>query len=261
MIILSYLLAGVFAGLVAGLLGVGGGVVVVPILIIAFESQGISDHVLTHMAIATSLATIIFTSLSSIWNHHQNGAVLWPVFKPIGLGIVAGAILGVFTVIQLDGELLKRLIGIFAILVALKMLVKKASSGSRPIPSNASLIMAGGVIGWISSMFGIGGGTLSVPFLSRTNIDMKKVVGTAAACGLPIAVFGAATNVVLGYDVPNRPDWSLGYIYVPACLGVVLMSVYFARVGAKLAHKISSEKLRTLFAVLLLLVGVRFLVT
>lgn len=259
MIILSYLVAGVFAGLVAGLLGVGGGIVVVPMLIIAFEAQGFSDSVLTHMAIATSLGTIVFTSLSSIWSHHQNGAVLWKVFQPIALGIMLGAVLGVFTVIQLDGQLLKRLIGIFAVIVALRMLSKRSASGKAPIPSRLILGVAGSVIGWVSSMFGIGGGTLSVPFLSRCDIDMKKVVGTAAACGLPIAIFGAGTNMFVGQGVSDRPDWSIGYIYLPALLGVVVASVYFAKVGAKLAHRIPSEKLRSLFAVLLLLVGVRFL--
>lgn len=260
MIILSYLIAGVFAGLVAGLLGVGGGIVVVPVLVMAFEAQGFHSDVLVHMAVATSLGTIVFTSSSSIWNHHIRGAVRWDLFKPLAVGITLGAVLGVLTVVQIDGAWLKKLIGIFAVFVALKMLLSHKTSGSLPEPSPPALMKAGTFIGWVSSIFGIGGGTISVPYLSRTTLDMKKVVGTAAACGFPIAFVGALTNIWIGQSQANLPEWSAGYIYLPALLGVVIASVYFARVGAKLAHRMPSERLRSLFAVLLLLVGIRFLV-
>ena len=259
MTILIYVLAGVFAGTVAGLLGVGGGIVVVPVLIMVFESQGFSPALLTHMAIGTSLATIMFTSASSVLNHHRKGSVRWDIFKPLSLGIVAGAIVGVFTVLQIDGVLLKQIIGCFAILVALKMLYKSGVQSERPLPGRQVLLPVGLFIGWISSIFGIGGGTVSVPFLSRYRIAMTQVVGTAAACGMPIAAAGALTNILLGVGVDSRPDWSLGYVYLPALLGISIASVYFAKVGAGLAHRIPAQLLKKLFAGTLVLVGIRFL--
>jgi hypothetical protein len=261
MMIASYLITGVFAGLVAGLLGVGGGIIVVPILILCFESQGFSTQVLTHMAVGTSLATIVFTSTSSIVTHHRLGSVMWPVFKPIALGIAFGAILGVLTVVQLDGQVLKKLIGVFAIIVALRMWFRRVSSGQHHIPDNKVLVAVGVVVGWVSSIFGIGGGTLTVPYLNRCRIEMKKVVGTAAACGFPIAVLGSATNGIVGLGVEGRPDWSIGYIYLPAMLCIVVTSMYFAKLGARWANKLPSAALRHLFAALLMLVGVRFLTT
>ncbi len=261
MIIASYLLAGIFAGLTAGLFGVGGGLVVVPILVFVFERQGFSTDVLTHMAIATSLATIVFTSLSSVYNHQQRGAVLWPVFRPMSAGIALGAVLGVLTVVQLDGGLLKKLFGIFAVIVALRMFIKSRNPQSLALPGKPVLSLVGVVIAWFSAIFGIGGGTLSVPYLSRYRIEMKEVVGTAAACGLPIALFATIGNMLMGSDFQARPEWSLGLIYLPALLGISLCSVYFARVGAQLAHRLPPMLLKRLFAGFLLLVGLRFLVT
>ncbi|KZY49968.1 MULTISPECIES: sulfite exporter TauE/SafE family protein [unclassified Oleiphilus] len=261
MFIVSYLLAGIFAGLTAGLFGVGGGLVVVPILVFVFESQGFPAEVLTHMAIATSLATIVFTSMSSVYNHHKRGAVLWSVFRPMSAGIALGAVLGVLTLVQLDGWMLKKLFGLFAVIVALRMFIKSASLQSLAIPGNIALSIMGVVIAWFSSIFGIGGGTLSVPYLSRYRIEMKEVVGTAAACGLPIALFATLSNVMMGSDLQGRPEWSLGLIYLPALLGISICSVYFARVGTQLAHRLSPLLLKRLFAGFLLLIGVRFLVT
>lgn len=259
MILAVYLLAGACAGLIAGLFGVGGGVIVVPVLIVVFEAQHFPPEVLTHMAVGTSLATILFTSISSVWHHHRLGSVHWILFRPMSAGIVLGSTLGVMTVLQLDGELVKKLIGGFAVLVSLKMFLQARHESSRPLPGSITLVPAGIVIGWVSAIFGIGGGTLSVPFLSRYELAMKRVVGSAAACGLPIAIAGTATNVVMGIGLPARPEWSLGYIYVPAVAGIVLTSIVFAKVGAGLAHRLPAERLKKLFALALMLVGIRFL--
>ena len=260
MVLVSYLLAGIFAGLTAGLFGVGGGLVVVPVLVFAFELQGFDDQVLTHMAIATSLATIVFTSMSSVFNHHRRGAVLWQVFKPMSVGIAVGAVLGVLTVVQIDGWLLRKMFGVFAVIVALRMLLKSSSLHSLELPVSSKLATAGTFIAWFSSIFGIGGGTLSVPYLSRYKIEMKQVVGTAAACGLPIALFASLSNVFVGQTISNRPEWSVGLIYLPALFGISIASVYFAKVGAQLAHRLAPDKLRLAFASFLLLVGIRFLI-
>jgi uncharacterized membrane protein YfcA len=261
MIVASYLLAGIFAGLTAGLFGVGGGLVVVPILVFVFESQGFQPEVLTHMAIATSLATIVFTSLSSVYNHHKRGAVLWSIFRPMSVGIAVGATLGVMTLVQLDGWLLKKLFGVFAVIVAARMFIKSSSANSLAVPAQWVLSLVGVVIAWFSALFGIGGGTLSVPFLSRYRIEMKEVVGTAAACGLPIALFATFSNVFVGGDFHGRPEWSVGLIYLPALIGISLCSVYFAKVGAQLAHRLPPLLLKKLFAGFLLLVGIRFLIS
>lgn len=259
MVLLIYLLAGCFAGLVAGLLGVGGGVIIVPVLILVFEAQGFSAALLTHMAIATSLATIVFTSASSIYQHHCLGGVRWDVLKSMLPGIVVGAIAGVLLVIQLDGELVKKLIGIFAIVVALRMLFKASTQGQRPLPSAGTFTLAGMSVGAASSMFGIGGGTFTVPFLSRYQLTMRQVVGSAAACGMPIALVGAATNVLAGQNIAERPEWSLGFVYLPALFGVAAASMIFARLGARLAHRLPSAQLKRIFALCLLVVGARFL--
>ncbi len=259
MVLLTYLLAGVFAGLVAGLLGVGGGIIVVPVLILTFEAQGFRVEHLTHMAIATSLATIVFTSSSSVYNHHRLGGVRWDVLRAMLPGIALGAIAGVLLVIQLDGALVKKLIGIFAMLVAVRMLTAGRHSGQHALPGRPWFTLAGLGIGGASTMFGIGGGTFSVPFLSRYRLRMQEVVGTAAACGLPIALVGALTNMVAGADMNDAPAWSIGYVYLPALFGVAMASMFCARVGAQWAHRVSSSVLKRIFALCLLVVGLRFL--
>jgi len=162
-------------------------------------------------------------------------------------------------VMQLEGELVKKLFGLFAFVVALKMMLKRSSTGNKTLSHWPMFAVVGFCVAWFSALFGIGGGTLTVPFLSRYKIEMKQVVGTAAACGFPIAFVGALSNMLLGQDIPNRPDGSLGYVYLPALLGVSLTSVYCAKLGANLAHYLPPERLRFLFSVTLLLVGLKFL--
>jgi len=260
MIIASYLIAGIFAGLTAGLFGVGGGLVVVPILVFAFELQGFSAEILTHRAIGTSLATIVFTSSSSVISHNKKGAVLWAVFRPMSLGIAVGAVLGVLTIVQLDGELLKKMFGIFAVAVSIKMMTKGTAQEGIVLPQSLFFVKAGAVVAWVSSLFGIGGGTLTVPLLSRYQIEMRQVVGTSAACGLPIALFASVSNMFIGQGVEGRPEWSVGFVYLPALFGISLASVYFAKVGAGFAHRLPSMLLRRLFSIFLMLVGIRFLI-
>ncbi|MCG8614143.1 MAG: sulfite exporter TauE/SafE family protein [Pseudomonadales bacterium] len=255
----SYMLLGACAGTLAGLFGVGGGIIIVPALVIAFELQGMSPEILTHMAVGTSLATIVFTSISSIRTHHQKQGVLWPIFKPLSVGIVVGAVLGVFTAGALPGDVLQMVIGIFALLIAAQMGFGLAPKASRSVPGDQALIGVGGGIGWASAIFGIGGGSLTVPFLSWCNVRMQQAVGTSAACGLPIAVAGALTNVVEGWGNPALPDLTTGYLYWPGLVGIVLTSVIFARFGANLAHKLSPTVLKKIFALLLVVVGSKFL--
>jgi len=255
----GYLALGALAGTLAGLFGIGGGLVIVPALVFAFTLQGLEPAVLTHLAVGTSLATILFTSLSSIRTHHRLRGVRWDLVRPMAGGIVLGAALGAWTASLLSGEGLQSLIGVFVILAALKMGLDLSPRPGPGLPGNPGLALTGGGIGWLSAIFGIGGGTLTVPFLSWCNVRMQEAVGTAAACGFPIALAGALANMVVGWDHPGLPAGSAGYVYLPAFAGIVALSVPFARLGARLAHRLSPQRLKRFFALLLVIVGLRFL--
>lgn len=259
MLLLTYLAVGAFAGLLAGLFGIGGGLVIVPVLVITFESLKFAPDVLTHMAVATSLASIVFTSISSVRTHHKKGAVDWPIVKQLSIGILLGAVLGVLTADALSGVELQMVIGVFALLMAAQMGLGLKPKPSRALPGKAGMVSTGGGIGWASALFGIGGGSLTVPFLTWCNHPMQRSVATAAACGLPIALVGALTNIVVGWNNDHLPEQSIGYVYWPALLGMVVTSVPFAQLGAKLAHSLSAEKLKKLFAVMLVVVAIKFL--
>ncbi len=254
-----YLILGAFAGTLAGLFGIGGGLVIVPVLIFTFGLQGFSTEIAAHLAVGTSLATIVFTSISSVRSHHQRGAVRWDLFRPMVVGIVLGAVLGAWTASLLSGAALELIIGIFVMLVGLKMLLDINPSEGRAVPGRAVMTVAGGGIGWASAIFGIGGGTLTVPFLSWCSVRMQQAVATSAACGLPIAIAGAVANLVTGWGHHALPEYAVGFIYLPALIGIVLTSVLFARFGAVLAHRLNARLLKRLFALLLLAVGMRFL--
>lgn len=250
-----YLPMGALAGLQAGLLGVGGGLVIVPVLLFTFALQGFENDFATHMAVGTSLATICVTSISSVLAHHKHRNIDWGIFMLMAPGIVIGVWLGVQTALSLSGFTLQILIGSFALLVALKMAIGFAPKPERNIAGGAGLFGAGAVIGWASSIFGIGGGTLTVPYLRWSNVTMQKAVGVSAACGLPIAFVGAATNMWEGLHQPYLPDGAFGYVYLPAFIGIVSTSAIFAKLGATLASRISEKALQWSFVAFLTMVG------
>ncbi|MBT3145522.1 sulfite exporter TauE/SafE family protein [Neptunomonas phycophila] len=257
--LVMYLVLGAAAGIVAGLFGIGGGILIVPVLVFSFSAQGMSADVLTHAAVATSLATIIFTSVSSIKAHHSRGAVRWDLFKPLAVGIAIGAVLGAFTADLLSGPHLQIIIGVFAFLVACQMAFGFTPKGRDSELTTPTLAGAGGFIGWGAAIFGIGGGTLTVPFLTWKKISMQQAVATSAACGLPIAVMGAVTNIYTGWNHENVAPYSLGYIYLPAFAGIVISSSLFAKLGAKWAHSLPGDLLKKIFAAFLFIVSMRFL--
>lgn len=255
MTLLIYLIVGAVAGTVAGLFGVGGGVVIVPALVLAFVLQGMSPEVLTHMAVGTSLATIVITSINSVRAHHAKQAVLWPVVASFAPGLCLGVFLGVHVAALIQGPHLQLAIGLFLLLVSAQMGFSLMPSGQRQLPNRGILACVGSVIGGISALFGIGGGSMTVPYLSFFNTPMAKAVATSAACGLPIALVGAATNVMSGWQHEALPAWSTGFIYWPALLGLGVASAPFTKLGAQLAHKLPPKQLKRIFAVFLLLVG------
>ncbi|MCV4344359.1 sulfite exporter TauE/SafE family protein [Pseudomonas capsici] len=255
-----YLALGACAGVLAGLFGVGGGIIIVPVLVLSFGLQGFDASVLTHLAVGTSLATIVFTSINSVRAHHSLGAVRWPIFAWLTVGILLGAGLGSLTASYIAGPYLQKIIGVFALLVALQMALDLRPRASRGVPGKPGLTAAGVVIGWASAIFGIGGGSLTVPFLTWRSVSMQQAVATSAACGFPIAVASAISFMILGWHDPLLPPHSLGFVYLPALLGIAVTSMFFARFGARLAHKLSPRLLKRLFATLLLCVGISFLI-
>lgn len=256
---LLYLLLGACAGVLAGLFGVGGGIIIVPVLVFSFTLQGFDASVLTHLAVGTSLASIIFTSLNAVREHHRRGAVRWPIFAWMALGILLGAGFGALTAEAISGPHLQKIIGVFALVVALQMTLELKPKASRQVPGKLGLAAAGGVIGWASAIFGIGGGSLTVPFLTWRSVPMQQAVATSSACGLPIALASALSFMILGWHDPQLPAHSLGYVYLPALLGIALTSMVFARIGARMAHTLSPRLLKRMFAALLFGVGISFL--
>jgi uncharacterized membrane protein YfcA len=252
----AYLVLGAFAGTVAGLLGVGGGLIIVPVLATLFQSQGIESSIIMHLAVGTSLATIVVTSISSVRSHHKRGAVLWKVFWRLAPGIVVGAWVGAWLASLIPTKELRYVFAVFEWLVALQMIVGFKPTVNRNLPGNTGLTAAGGGIGVVSAMVGIGGGSLTVPFLTWCRISIHNAIATSAACGLPIAVSGAIGFMVVGSGHVALPAYASGFVYWPAFIGIVMASASFAPLGAKLAHRLSVKKLRSVFAVFLLGLGV-----
>ncbi len=256
---LLYLALGACAGVLAGLFGVGGGIIIVPVLVFSFTLQGFDSSILTHLAVGTSLATIIFTSINAVREHQRRGAVRWPIFVWMTVGILIGAGFGALTAEAISGPNLQKIIGVFALVIAAQLALDVKPKASRTVPGKLGLTMAGSVIGWASAIFGIGGGSLTVPFLTWRSVPMQQAIATSSACGLPIALASALSFMILGWHDPLLPAHSLGFIYLPALLGIALTSMFFARIGARLAHRLSPKLLKRLFAALLFCVGLNFL--
>jgi uncharacterized membrane protein YfcA len=256
---LAYIGLGAFAGVLAGLFGVGGGLVIVPVLAFLFQQQGIPSEVLMHLAVGTSLATIVFTSLSSVYAHHRRGAVQWSAVARLAPGIVIGAWIGAVLAERLPGVQLRTVFGVFELLVALQMGLALRASAHRRLPGWMGMGIAGSIIGAVSAIVGIGGGTMTVPFLQWCNMPMRHAVATSAACGLPIAIAGTLGFVVSGWGKATLPELSSGFLYWPAFAGIVAASVVFAPLGARLAHALPAAQLKRFFALFLAFLGLRML--
>lgn len=256
-IVVMYLLVGLIAGILAGLLGVGGGLVIVPMLVFCFARQGFNPDQIMHIALGTSLASIMFTSISSFMSHHRRGAVDWDIVKKIVIGILVGTFLGTFVASRLPSDFLKVFFCVFLYAVATQMILNKKPAPSRSLPGMAGMLGVGSTIGVISSLVGIGGGSLSVPFMLWCNVPAHRAIGTSAAIGFPIAIAGALGYILNNLKVENLPDYSLGYVYLPALLFVVCASVLTAPLGARLAHALPVDSLKKIFALFLYLVATK----
>ena len=257
--VILYLLTGAAAGLAAGLLGIGGGLIIVPILFFVFSHQPVPPEHVMHMALATSLATIIVTSLSSARAHHKRGAVLWPIVLSLSPGIIIGAWLGAMFASSLASNTLRPIFGVFELLVAIHLLANYKPGTHATSINRTKSITGGVVIGSISSIVGIGGGTLTVPFLLWHNIAIRNAVASSAACGFPIAVAGSVTYVFSGWGIAGLPAYTLGYVNLPAFAMIIITSIITAPLGASLAHKLPERTLRLFFAMFLLVLGFKML--
>ncbi|HEX6707994.1 MAG TPA: sulfite exporter TauE/SafE family protein [Albitalea sp.] len=255
-LILELLLLGCFTGFLAGLLGIGGGMLMVPFMTLILSAHGVPAVLSVKMAIATSMATILFTSISSVRAHHRRGAVRWDLVRTLAPGIVAGGLVagaGVFALLK--GTTLALVFALFVGFSATQMLLNKKPHASRQIPGPGGRFAAGGVIGFVSGLVGAGGGFISVPFMTWCNVPMHNAVATSAALGFPIALANTVGYVVGGWSLPAILPGSVGYLWVPALAVIASASVLFAPLGAKTAHAMNVAQLKRLFAAMLYLLA------
>lgn len=252
-----YISVGLIAGVLAGLLGVGGGLVIVPMLVFCFTKQGMPNELIMHLSLGTSMASIVFTSVSSFMSHHRHGAVEWAIVKRIVPGILVGTFFGSYIASRLSTGFLKGFFCFFLYYVATQMILDKKPRPSRDFPGNAGMFGVGSTIGIVSSLVGIGGGSLSVPFMLWCNLAAHRAIGTSAAIGFPIAIAGSIGYIVNGLREINLPEYSTGYVYLPALMFIVCASVITAPLGARLAHSLPVSKLKKIFALLLYIVATK----
>jgi len=258
-VLVAYLATGVVAGFFAGLLGVGGGVIVVPVLTMLFASQGFPVGEVLHLALGTSMATILFTAASSLRAHHAHGAVLWPVVHRLTPGILLGALLGAQLAAFVSSRSLSIVFVAFMLFVAVQMIAERRPQPGRGLPGWPGLSLAGAVIGACSSLVAIGGGALTVPFLIWCNIRPQQAIATSAAVGLPIAIGGTLGYIWNGWDHAGLPAGSFGFVYSPALFIILIASVLVAPIGARLSHRLPVRVLRRTFAGLLLVLSMKML--
>ncbi len=252
LLIVELIVLGLCTGFLAGLLGIGGGMLMVPFITIILSQRGVLPDLSVKMAIATSMATIMFTSISSVRAHHKRGAVRWDVVKRLAPGIILGGLissLGVFALLK--GTWLALFFALFVGFSATQMLLDKKPKPTRTMPGTAGTLAAGGGIGFLSGLVGAGGGFVSVPFMTWCNVPIHNAVATSAALGFPIAVVNVAGYIVAGQNVQNLPPGSIGYLYLPALAIIAVASVIMAPLGVKAAHALPVKQLKRVFASLL----------
>lgn len=255
----GYLAIGSVSGFFAGLLGIGGGIILVPALLVAFGLAGFPQSVIFQVALGTSMATILFTALSSLRSHHRHGAVIWPVVRNFTPGVLVGTAVGTLVARHVSTIGLTAFFSVFLIAVAIQLGLELRPKPGRVLPGRIGQALAGTAIGVVSALAAVGGGAMTVPFLTWCNCPIKKAIGTAAAVGFPIALGGTLGYIANGWAVHALPPGSLGFVYLPALLWTVLAGMMTAPLGARAAHLLPAVVLRRVFAVLLLFVSWRML--
>ena len=258
-LIAELLLLGAATGFLAGLLGIGGGMLMVPFFTFILSSKGIPQEYAVKMAVATSLATICFTSLSSVRAHNQRGAVLWPVVRLLTPGILLGSLIGAQIAVALPGKALSVVFSVFVAFSATQMFMDRKPKPSRTMPRRPGTLAMGGVIGMVSALVGAGGAFISVPFMTWCNVKIHDAVGTSAALGFPIALAGTLGYIWAGQNMPPMPLASIGYLYLPGLFIVALASMCTAPFGARAAHGMDLRPLKKVFGAVLYVLAVYFL--
>ncbi|MEK8030821.1 sulfite exporter TauE/SafE family protein [Ideonella sp. DXS29W] len=251
-LIAELLALGIGAGFLAGLFGIGGGMLLVPFMTLILSHRGVNNNLSVKMAIATSMATILFTSLSSVRAHHRRGAVRWPIVRGMAPGILLGGLLagaGAFAVLK--GQALALVFGLFVAFSATQMLRGKKPAANRQMPRWQGQTAAGAGIGFLSGLVGAGGGFVSVPFMTWCNVPIHNAVATSAALGVPVAVASTLGYVIGGWSMPAALPGAFGYLYLPALALIAAASVTMAPLGARAAHAMNVAQLKRAFAVLL----------
>ena len=257
--LLTYLLLGMGSGFVAGLFGVGGGLTIVPILLMLFQAQGFPETELMHLALGTAMATIVITSISSMRAHHKLGGVRWDIFRAMAPGLVLGTLVGSLFASRVPTHTMAIVFTGIVYWASLQMLLDIKPKPSRDLPGTAGLVGVGGLIGGVSSLVAAGGGFLSVPFMVLCNVNIRQAVGTSSALGFPIALAGVVGYIVGGWSIPDLPGPNMGFVYLPAFAGVVIATVFMAPVGARLAHSLPVKQLKRAFGVMLALLATKML--
>ena len=258
--ILVMLAVGSIAGFIAGLLGIGGGMIIVPVVLWVLQMKGLGgiEHA-QHLAVGTSFAIMVFTTFSSVMAQQRKGSVDWAVVRRMAPGMVAGVMIGSMLAKRLSNEALQVFFIVFVVLVALKTLTDAKPKPTRSLPGPAGLAAVGSLFGMASSWVGIGGGSLSVPFMLYCNVPVRTAVGTSAGLAWPIAVAGAVGYLYSGWNVAGLPEGTLGFWYLPAVAVLSVATMLFAPLGVKAAHKLPPEKLKLAFGLLLLVIAARML--
>ncbi|MEO8007121.1 MAG: sulfite exporter TauE/SafE family protein [Betaproteobacteria bacterium] len=254
-----YLLMGLFVGFFAGLLGIGGGLILVTLMVYLFTLQGFPPDRLLHLALGTSIASIVFTSISSLRAHHKHGAVRWDIVRTAIPGLVVGTLLGTLVADQFKSKYLAIFFVVFVYCSAVQMFANVKPKPTRQLPGRPGMTLTGVVVGILSSLVGVGGGVMTIPLMSLCNVPMRQVIGTSAALGLPIAVAGSIGYVVTGLGKDHLPPLSIGYVYLPALVGIVIGTFITVPRGARMAHTIPVTRLKKIFAVILFILATRML--
>ena len=253
---LIYPLLGLLSGFLAGLLGIGGGLVIVPALLLIFPYQGMAAAVVTHTAIATSLATVVVTSLIAAYSHHRHSAVEWSIFRRMAPGLLSGALIGALVTTCLPGETLRVIFGLFALAAAMQMGFQLQPANRGHLFDAPGLAMVGIVIGLVSALVGVGGGTITVPYLRWSAVNMQRAVATSSACGFPIAA-GACAGFSLVDGFAGGAALANSTIYWPAAIWIAIASLAAVPLGARFTHRISILSLSRIFAITLAIIGLR----
>jgi uncharacterized membrane protein YfcA len=254
--ILMLMLCGSISGFLAGLLGIGGGMILVPFMIVVFNHLGFGQNVIVHMAIATGMATILFTTTSAIWAHHKHNSIDWKLVAALSPGLVIGSLVGGSEIFEaINTSWLSLFFAIFIVYTSIQMIINKKPTAGRELPGPLGLFSFGAFTGVIASLVGAGGAFITVPFMLWCNVKPHTAMASSSGLGFPIAAAATIGYMYGSWGNPNLPAGSLGFVYIPAVLCIVAVSIFTAPLGAKMARKLNVAQLKRIFGVMLFMLA------